>query len=145
MAVVAAVALILLVTWAAPVVLEPLFNRARPLDDPHLAVQLSDLADEAGVPVREVLVIDASRRTRKLNAYVSGLGSTRRVVLFDTLAADAPPAEVKLVVAHESLAIAARATSRRAPRSGSPARPRSSSRCGRGRNARPQRQAQRPR
>ena len=100
-AAVAAAALVLLLSWAAPVVLEPLFNRARPLEDDELAAQLRALADEAEVPVREVLVIDASRRTRKLNAYVSGLGGTRRVVLFDTLAAEAPPAEVKLVVAHE--------------------------------------------
>ncbi|HEU5213607.1 MAG TPA: M48 family metalloprotease [Gaiellaceae bacterium] len=100
-AAVAAAALVLLVNWAAPVVLEPLFNRARPLADARLATELRALADQAGVPVREVLVIDASRRTRKLNAYVSGLGSTRRVVLFDTLAQEAPPAEVRLVVAHE--------------------------------------------
>jgi Zn-dependent protease with chaperone function len=100
-AVVAAAALVLFVSWAAPVVLEPLFNKARPLDDDELAAQLRALADEAEVPVSEVLVIDASRRTRKVNAYVSGLGSTRRVVLFDTLAAEAPPADVKLVVAHE--------------------------------------------
>lgn len=98
---VAAATLVLLVSWAAPVVLEPLFNRARPLEDDELAAQLRALADDAEVPIREVLVIDASRRTRKLNAYVSGLGSTRRVVLFDTLAAEASPAEVKLVVAHE--------------------------------------------
>ena len=97
----AAAVLVLVVSWAAPVVLEPLFNRARPLGDAELATQLRALADEAGVPVSDVLVIDASRRTRKLNAYVSGLGSTRRVVLFDTLAAEAPPGEVRLVVAHE--------------------------------------------
>jgi STE24 endopeptidase len=97
----AAAGLILLLSWAAPVVLEPLFNRAQPLEDEELAAQLRALADEAGVPVRDVLVIDASRRTRKLNAYVSGLGSTRRVVLFDTLAKEAPAAEVRLVVAHE--------------------------------------------
>jgi len=97
----AAAAIVLLVSWAAPVVLEPLFNRARPLDDARLATELRALADQAGVPVHEVLVTDASRRTRKLNAYVSGLGSTRRVVLFDTLADEAPPAEVRLVVAHE--------------------------------------------
>jgi STE24 endopeptidase len=53
------------------------------------------------VPVREVLVADASRRTRKLNAYVSGIGATRRVVLFDTLLERAPPSELELVVAHE--------------------------------------------
>jgi STE24 endopeptidase len=56
---------------------------------------------QAGVPVRDVLVADASRRTRKENAYVSGLGSTRRVVLYDTLVARDDPAYVRLVVAHE--------------------------------------------
>jgi STE24 endopeptidase len=94
-------ALVLLLAWAAPVVLEPLFNRARPLEDERLAEQLRALAEKAQVPVRDVLVIDASRRTRKLNAYVSGLGGTRRVVLFDTLVRQAPPQEVRLVVAHE--------------------------------------------
>ena len=53
------------------------------------------------VPVREVLVADASRRTTKLNAYVSGLGATRRVVLYDTLLEKASEPEVLTVVAHE--------------------------------------------
>ena len=53
------------------------------------------------MPVRDVLVADASRRTTKSNAYVSGLGQTRRVVLYDTLLEQAGPAEVRLVVAHE--------------------------------------------
>jgi STE24 endopeptidase len=96
-----AAGLVLLLSWAAPVVLEPLFNRAEPLADEALAAQLRALADRAGVPIRDVLVTDASRRTKKLNAYVSGIGSTRRVVLYDTLAGEAPPAEVQLVVAHE--------------------------------------------
>jgi STE24 endopeptidase len=51
--------------------------------------------------VRDVLVADASRRTTKVNAYVSGIGRTRRVVLFDTLLQAADPAEVQVVVAHE--------------------------------------------
>jgi STE24 endopeptidase len=59
------------------------------------------LAADAGVPVREVLVADASKRTTKLNAYVSGLGATRRVVLYDTLVASATTPEVLTVVAHE--------------------------------------------
>ena len=50
---------------------------------------------------RDVLVADASRRTTALNAYVSGLGPTRRIVVYDTLLRDAPPAEVEAVVAHE--------------------------------------------
>jgi STE24 endopeptidase len=85
----------------APLVLEPVFNRFAPLDDEELAAELRAVAARAGVPIRDVLVADASRRTRKANAYVSGLGRTRRVVLYDTLLAKAEPAEVRLVVAHE--------------------------------------------
>jgi STE24 endopeptidase len=92
---------VLLLGFAAPFVLEPMFNRFRALDDRVLADDLRSLADRAGVPVRDVLVADASRRTRKHNAYVSGLGHTRRVVLWDTLLADSKPEEVRLVVAHE--------------------------------------------
>jgi STE24 endopeptidase len=59
------------------------------------------LAERDGVPVDDVLVADASRRTTALNAYVSGLGATRRIVVYDTLLDDATPAEVQSVVAHE--------------------------------------------
>lgn len=89
---------VLFLSFAAPVVLEPIFNKFRPLDDEHLA---GELGERAGVPVRDVLVADASRRTTKTNAYVSGIGSTRRVVVFDTLLESADEPEVKLVVAHE--------------------------------------------
>lgn len=93
--------LVLALGFAAPIVLEPLFNRFRPLDDPALAGELRSLAERAGVPVREVLVADASRRTRRENAYVSGLGGTRRIVLFDNLLDQSEPRQIKLVVAHE--------------------------------------------
>jgi len=92
---------VLVLSFVAPVVLEPLFNRFTPLDDEGLAAELRALAARAGVPVRDVLVADASRRTTKVNAYVSGLGRTRRVVLFDTLLEAAGVREVRLVVAHE--------------------------------------------
>ena len=92
---------VLLLSFVAPVVLEPLFNRFRPLEDETLAGTLRSLSQHAGVPVREVLVADASRRTTKVNAYVSGIGRTRRVVVFDTLLEAAGPAEVEVVVAHE--------------------------------------------
>src|SRR5919204_222642 len=91
----------LVVGFTAPIVLEPLFNRFAPLRDEELADRLRALARRAGVPVRDVLVADASRRTRKVNAYVSGLGATRRVVLFDTLLPETEPRQVELVVAHE--------------------------------------------
>jgi STE24 endopeptidase len=92
---------VLLLSFVGPVVLEPLFNRFRPLEDEALAVELRRLSDRAGVPVRDVLVADASRRTTKVNAYVSGIGRTRRVVVFDTLLKAADPAAVQVVVAHE--------------------------------------------
>jgi STE24 endopeptidase len=96
-----AAALVLLLGLVAPVVLEPLFNRFESLPDRELAAELRELSERAGVPVRDVLVADASRRTRKENAYVSGLGRTRRVVLYDTLLNRATRAEVRLVTAHE--------------------------------------------
>jgi STE24 endopeptidase len=92
---------LLLLSFVAPVVLEPLFNRFRPLEDETLAASVRLLSQRAGVPVREVLVADASRRTTKVNAYVSGIGRTRRVVLFDTLLEAADPGAVEVVVAHE--------------------------------------------
>src|SRR5215208_3209742 len=85
----------------APLLFERLFNRFWPLPDEELARDLRGLSERAGVPVRTMLVSDASRRTRKHNAYVSGLGPTRRLVLYDTLLEDAPTGELRGVVAHE--------------------------------------------
>ena len=93
--------LVLALGFAAPIVFEPLFNRFSPLDDPALAGDLRSLAERAGVPVADVLVADASRRTRRENAYVSGLGGTRRIVLFDNLLDQSEPRQIRLVVAHE--------------------------------------------
>ena len=85
----------------APLLLEPLFLHFAPLEDEALRADVLGLADAAGVTVGSVLVADASRKTSGANAYVSGLGATRRVVLFDTLLRDFSPEEVRLVVAHE--------------------------------------------
>ena len=104
-AAVAAVLLVLALAVAGPVLIEPLFNRFRPLEPGPLRARLLELAAAMGVPVRDVLVADASRRTTRVNAYVSGLGRTRRVVVYDTLLASAgsagPADEVALVAAHE--------------------------------------------
>ena len=94
-------AVVFVVTFLAPVLLEPVFNRFAPLRDDVLAGELRRLAVQAEVPVRDVLVADASRRTTKHNAYVSGIGKTRRVVVWDTLLDRGEPGEVRLVVAHE--------------------------------------------
>jgi STE24 endopeptidase len=97
----AAAAYVLLISFLAPVVLEPIFNRFEPLRDEDLRRDLHALAERAGTPVSDVLVADASRRTRKANAYVSGIGATRRVVVFDTFLARSRPERVAAVVAHE--------------------------------------------
>ena len=88
-------------SFAYPLVVEPVFNEVRPLPAGALREELLALAGRDGVPVDDVLVADASRRTTALNAYVSGFGSSRRLVVYDTLVTQAPPAEVALVVAHE--------------------------------------------
>lgn len=92
---------VVLLTFVGPVLLEPVFNSFHPLPDAARAAELRAFAARVGVPVREVLVADASRRTRKVNAYVSGLGSTRRVVLYDTLLERASLAELEIVIGHE--------------------------------------------
>src|SRR3954447_11736082 len=71
--------LVFLLGFLAPLVLEPVFNRFEPLADEALSARLHAVAERAGAPVREILVVDASRRTTKTNAYVSGIGRTRRV------------------------------------------------------------------
>jgi len=103
-------------TYLSPVVLDPLFNRFEPVPEGRLRSDVVDLARRAGVDVGEVYVMDASRRTTAANAYVAGLGQTKRVVLFDTLVERLPESEggassrdedaftreeVNLVVAHE--------------------------------------------
>jgi STE24 endopeptidase len=88
-------------TYLTPIVLDPLFNRFTPLPDGPTRSTVLTLAREAGVDVGEVYVMDASRRTTAANAYVTGIGRTKRVVLFDTLLKDFSPGEVRLVVAHE--------------------------------------------
>jgi STE24 endopeptidase len=85
----------------APVVLDPVFNRFTPLPAGELRRDVLALAERADVRVGEVYEVDASRRTTAANAYVTGLGPTKRVVLYDTLLRDFTPAEVRLVVAHE--------------------------------------------
>jgi STE24 endopeptidase len=91
---------VVVLSWLAPVVLEPVFNRFTPMPPGALREALLALAARDGVRVRDVLVADASRRTTALNAYVSGFGSTRRVVVYDTLLATGED-ETELVVAHE--------------------------------------------
>lgn len=94
-------ALVVVGSFVYPVLVEPVFNRFTPLPDSPLRTAVLELADREGLPVEDVLVADASRRTTTLNAYVSGFGSTRRVVLYDTLVDGLPEDQALSVVAHE--------------------------------------------
>jgi STE24 endopeptidase len=84
-----------------PVVLDPIFNSFTPLAEGETRADVFELAAAAGVQVGEVYSVDASRRTTAANAYVTGLGPTKRVVLFDTLLDRYSRDEIRLVVAHE--------------------------------------------
>jgi STE24 endopeptidase len=97
----AGVVLTLAGSWVYPVLVEPLFNQFSSLPQGELRTGVLELARKEKVPVSDVLVADASRRTTTLNAYVSGFGSTRRVVLYDNLVDDVPQREALVVVAHE--------------------------------------------
>jgi STE24 endopeptidase len=87
--------------YAGPVVLDPLFNTFKALPAGQARDDVLELARRAGVDVGEVYSVDASRRTTAANAYVTGLGTTKRVVLFDTLLENFERDELRLVVAHE--------------------------------------------
>jgi STE24 endopeptidase len=98
---VAVVAFGAITTYAGPIVLDPIFNRFTPLPAGQTRSDVLDLARKAGVEVGQVYVMDASRRTTAANAYVNGLGHTKRVVLYDNLLDDFSRDETRLVVAHE--------------------------------------------
>ncbi len=95
------VALVAVGSFVYPVVVEPVFNNFTSLADGPLRTQIFELAEKEDVPIDDVLVADASRRTTTLNAYVSGFGSTRRVVVYDNLVESLPEDEALSVIAHE--------------------------------------------
>ena len=90
-----------LLALVAPIWLVPLFYRLTPLPDGLLLTRLLALARRVGVPVSGVFVVDQSRKSRTANAAVTGLGRTRRILLFDTLLDEFTSEEVEAVLAHE--------------------------------------------
>jgi len=90
-----------LLALVAPIWLVPLFYRLTPLPDGLLRTRLLALARRVGVPVTGVFVVDQSRKSRTANAAVTGLGRTRRILLFDTLLDEFTTEEVEAVLAHE--------------------------------------------
>jgi len=90
-----------LLALVAPIWLVPLFYRLTPLPDGDLRARLLALARRVGVPVTGVFVVDQSRKSRTANAAVTGLGRTRRILLFDTLLDQFTAEEIEAVLAHE--------------------------------------------
>lgn len=88
--------------WLSPRFLEPLFNRYRPLEDGPLRQALAEVAERAGIPVQKILVVDTSRRSTHANAWFTGLGDDRRVVLTDNLVGHFPVPEIAAILAHEA-------------------------------------------
>ena len=89
------------VTFVSPVVLEPLSYRFEPLGEGPVRDEVERVLAAGDERVAAILVADASRRSPRQNAYISGFGASERVVLFDTLVEQRPPAEVGMVLAHE--------------------------------------------
>jgi STE24 endopeptidase len=91
----------LLMTFASPYVIEPLFHKMEPLEVEGLSDGIRAMTEKAGVHIGRVLKVDASRRSSHSNAYFTGLGRVKRVVLFDTLLAQMSHQQILAVLAHE--------------------------------------------
>lgn len=83
------------------VLIVPLFNKQKPLEEGELRDAIMKFADEAGFKISKIFVIDGSKRSTKANAYFSGLGPKKRIVLYDTLIKEMSTEEIVAVLAHE--------------------------------------------
>lgn len=95
------ISFIILMQWAYPVILAPLFNKFTPLEDEELKESILSLLKRCGFNGGGVFLMDGSKRSSHGNAYLSGLGSKKRIVFFDTLLKQLTVPEVESVLAHE--------------------------------------------
>jgi Zn-dependent protease with chaperone function len=95
------VPIILCLTLLAPLVIEPIFNKIEPMADSALRRDIANLASKAGLSNAPVFVSDRHKQSNELNAYVTGLGSSARIVLWDTTITKLPADQVLCVIAHE--------------------------------------------
>jgi len=91
----------LLMIWIAPNYLMPLFNKFTPLEDESLKARISQLMDRSGFKAKGFFVMDGSKRSAHSNAFFTGIGSSKRVVFFDTLLKQLSADEMEAVLAHE--------------------------------------------
>lgn len=92
----------LLLMYLSPVLIEPLFFKFQPLQNQQLAERVKAVMAEAGLQVEKVQQVDASRRSKHSNAYFTGIGRVKRIVLFDTLLEQMDEEEILGVLAHEA-------------------------------------------
>ena len=95
------VPLIAIGMFASPIIIDPIFNKFSPMAASPLKSQIETLAAKAGIPDAPILVADKSRQTDETNAYVNGVGSSARIVLWDTTLKKMPPDQVLAIVGHE--------------------------------------------
>lgn len=88
--------------YISPYVIEPLFNKFTPLEGGELEEKIRELMNKVGIRVTRVFTIDASKRSRHTNAYFTGIGRVKRIVLFDTLMEMMSQSEIIAVLAHEA-------------------------------------------
>ncbi|MGB5396732.1 MAG: M48 family metallopeptidase [Gammaproteobacteria bacterium] len=91
----------LLMMWAYPAVIAPLFNKFTPLEDNELRTRIESLLSRCGFTSEGIYIMDGSRRSGHGNAYFTGLGRHKRIVFFDTLLNALEPDEIEAVLAHE--------------------------------------------
>ena len=89
------------ITMFYSTIIVPLFNKQTPLEDGDLRSEISSFSKKVGFGLINIFVIDGSKRSTKANAYFSGLGAKKRIVLFDTLIKDLSVKEIVAVLAHE--------------------------------------------
>jgi STE24 endopeptidase len=92
----------LFMMYISPYVIEPLFNKFTPVDDEGMEDSIKDLMKKAGTKVNRVFKMDASKRSKHTNAYFTGIGKVKRIVLYDTLLQIMDKNEVLSVLAHEA-------------------------------------------
>jgi STE24 endopeptidase len=91
----------LFIMYISPYVIEPLFNKFTPVENEELEQKIKDLAQKAGIKVSSIFKMDASKRSRHTNAYFSGIGKVKRIILYDTLLEKMSGEEIIAVLAHE--------------------------------------------
>lgn len=92
----------ILLMYIMPYVIEPLFNKFVSIEDEALKEDIRQLLQKVGIVVQRVFKMDASRRTRHTNAYFTGIGKVKRIILYDTLMETMSRDEIISILAHEA-------------------------------------------